>query len=366
MDYRAHNFFPGPAALPLEVLEQAREELVGYRGHGMSLMEMSHRTEAYERLNEETQELLLSILGLPKGYRALFMGGGASTQFALVPLNLLGPGRKGWYAITGQFAEKAYEEARTVGDAAVVASSKAMGWSVVPSAEELKVPESESGQVAYLHITVNNTIEGSRYPVLPEVGEVPLIGDVTSEVLSRTMDYSRFGLFYAGAQKNLGPAGVTVVVLREELLKQASTSIPTIFRYETYVKHRSLYNTPPVHSVYMLRLVLEWVQRQGGVAALERRNVEKARLLYDVMDASRGFYRGVVAQPYRSVMNITWRMADEALERMFVEASEREGFAGLAGHRSVGGLRASAYNAVPVEACRALAEFMTEFQRRHG
>lgn len=362
MEHRVHNFYPGPAALPLEVLEQAQEELVNYKGRGMSLMEMSHRSPAYEKLNGETQELLLRLLGLEEGYRALFMGGGASTQFALVPMNFLRPGTVGSYSLTGQFSEKAYEEARTVGEVQTAASTKAEGWKRVPSPGELELADN----TAYLHITVNNTIEGSRYNEFPDLGEVPLIADMTSEILSRRLDYSRFALFYAGAQKNLGPAGVTVAVIREDLLSRAVNTIPTIFRYETYVKQNSLYNTPPMHSIYMLRLVLEWTEKQGGVEALEQRNREKAKAIYDVLDASGGFYQGIVEKPYRSDMNITWRMRDEALERQFVEESERNGFAGLAGHRSVGGLRASAYNAVPVEACRALADFMTDFQRRYG
>ncbi|TBL81885.1 3-phosphoserine/phosphohydroxythreonine transaminase [Paenibacillus thalictri] len=359
---RVYNFNPGPAALPLEVLEQAKEQFVAYGGEGMSLMEMSHRSGTVEQLMEETQMLLLEALALPAGYHVLFMGGGASSQFALIPMNFIGAGRPGSYVLTGSFAEKAYEEAALVGETAVAASSKAQKWAALPEQGDLSI----AANSAYVHITVNNTIEGSQYRELPDTGDVPLIGDMTSDILSCRRDLSRFAMVYAGAQKNLGPAGVTAVVIRDDFAKEARSDIPVIFRYGTYVKNRSLYNTPPVHSIYMVNLVLQWVREQGGVAALEQRNRTKAKLLYDTIDASGGFYKGMVENKHRSIMNITWRMQDEALEKRFVQESEREGFAGLAGHRSVGGMRASAYNAVPLAACEALAAFMKHFQQRHG
>ncbi|TVY11816.1 3-phosphoserine/phosphohydroxythreonine transaminase [Paenibacillus cremeus] len=359
---RTYNFNPGPAALPLEVLEQAKEELVEYEGRGMSITEMSHRSPVYERVHEETQELLRELLQLPSTYRVLLMGGGASAQFALLPMNFLTPDRAGAYVLTGSFSEKAYEEARTVGTAVAVASTKLQQWACLPQPEDIVVPP----DAAYVHLTTNNTIEGSQFTAFPETGEVPLIGDMTSDLLSRDIELSPFSMMYAGAQKNLGPAGVTVVLLREELLEQASEQIPAILRYKTFAANNSLYNTPPVHAVYMMRLVLQWAKRQGGVAALEQRNREKARRIYEVIDGSGGFYQGVIETPYRSMMNITWRMASEELEQRFVAESEQHGFDGLAGHRSVGGLRASAYNAVPLAACEALADFMRAFQERHG
>ncbi|WP_199618677.1 3-phosphoserine/phosphohydroxythreonine transaminase [Paenibacillus alkalitolerans] len=362
MIYRINNFNPGPAALPLEVLQEAQKEFVEYGGRGMSVMEMSHRSKDVERLNEETQQLLLEILGLPPGYRILFMGGGASTQFALVPLNFLKSGTVGRYIVSGSFSEKAYMEAITVGKAEIIASSKAHNWRRLPDLNDVQL----GADTAYVHMTTNNTIEGSQFRALPATGQVPLIGDMTSDILSRRFDYTKFSMFYASAQKNLGCAGVTVAVIREEMLKECPERIPAIFRYSTFVQHNSLYNTPPVHSVYMMKLVLEWVKRQGGVAELEKRNIEKANLLYDVIDVSGGFYRGFIEKPYRSLMNITWRMSDVELEKRFVQESERNGFDGLAGHRSVGGLRASAYNAVSVESCRALADFMIDFQKRNG
>lgn len=359
---RIHNFNPGPAALPLDVLKQAQQEFAEYGKHGMSLMEMSHRSKEVEQLNEETQRLLLEALDLRSGYRVLFMGGGASMQFALVPLNFLNTGKVGRYILSGSFSEKAYLEAQTVGKAAVLASSKEHDWVRLPVVNDVQL----GTDTAYVHITTNNTIEGSQFQVFPATGPVPLIGDMTSDILSRKIDFTKFSMLYAAAQKNLGPAGVTVAVIHEELLKECAERIPAILKYSTYVQHKSLYNTPPVHSIYMMKLVLEWVKRQGGVTELEKHNFEKANLLYDVIDASGGFYKGIVEKPCRSMMNITWRMLDVKLEERFVQESERNGFDGLTGHRSVGGLRASAYNAVPAQACRALADFMTDFQKRNG
>jgi phosphoserine aminotransferase len=362
MTTRIYNFNPGPAALPLQVLQQAQEELVNYQHAGMSLMEMSHRSQYVEQLNEETQRLLLEALGLEKGYHALFMGGGASTQFALIPMNFLLPQKKAGYMLSGSFSEKAYKEATYVGKVQITASSKEQHWRNVPTMLE----QDCDPDFSYIHLTTNNTIEGSRYTEIPRTGEVPIIADMTSDILSRKLISHKFSMIYAGAQKNLGPAGVTAVILREDMLSNSSKDIPVIMRYETFAKDRSLYNTPPVHSIYMMNLVLKWVVEQGGVEQLEKRNAEKARMLYDVIDSSGGFYQGIIMQADRSDMNITWRMANEEMEQRFVKESEQCGFDGLAGHRSVGGLRASAYNAVPVEACKALADFMIEFQRRNG
>jgi phosphoserine aminotransferase len=359
---RIYNFNPGPAALPLEVLQKAEREFVEYGNYGMSLMEMSHRSKAVEELIEETEQLFHELLGLTEGYRTLFMSGGASAQFALVPLNLLKAGKRGGYILSGSFSEKAYQEALAVGEAEVLASGKEHRWSRVPEIAGIRMDE----DIAYVHMTTNNTIEGSQFYELPETGSTPLIGDMTSDILSRKLDWSRFAMFYAAAQKNLGPAGLTVAVIRDDLLKECNEHIPTIFRYGTYAKNHSLYNTPPVHSIYMMKLMLQWTQRQGGVAEMEERNARKAALLYDVIDASGEFYMGVVDRPYRSKMNVTWRMRDEELEKQFVREAECAGFVGLAGHRSVGGLRASAYNAVPVEACEALAQFMIDFKRKKG
>ncbi|MFB9274094.1 3-phosphoserine/phosphohydroxythreonine transaminase [Cohnella cellulosilytica] len=359
---RSWNFNPGPAALPLEVLEQAKEAFVEYGDQGLSLLEMSHRSKTVERIVEETERLLLELIDLPSGYRVLFMGGGASAQFALVSMNFLRAGTIARYLVSGSFAEKAYREALTVGQAEVLASGKAEGWKRLPDVRQLKVRT----DTAYVHMTTNNTIEGSQFRDFPDTGTVPLIGDMTSDILSRRLDWTKFALIYAAAQKNLGPAGVTAVIVKEELLRAGSADIPAIFQYRTYADNHSLYNTPPVHAIYMMKLMLEWAARQGGIPELEKRNERKIGLLYEAIDAGDGFYRGIVEKPYRSTMNATWRMADEELEKRFALESEREGFIGLAGHRSVGGLRASAYNAVPEEACKALAEFMNDFRRRRG
>lgn len=363
---RAYNFNAGPAALPLEVLRQAQEELIEFGGKGMSLMEMSHRSKPVERMMEETQQLLAELLGLPEGYQALFMGGGASTQFALIPMNFLPADKVGHYVLSGSFSEKAYQEAAVVGETNILASGKTDKWKKLP---ELTNPLSlqDNNNAAYVHLTTNNTIEGTQFRELLDVGEVPLIGDMTSDMLSRKLDWKKLGFLYAGAQKNLGPAGVTVAIVREDLLQVcAERTIPTILKYATFASNQSLYNTPPVHSIYVMKLVLEWTKRQGGVAEMERRAALRTGMLYETIDASGGFYTGFAVKEARSLMNVTWRMQDETLEKRFVQEAGQNGFEGLAGHRSVGGLRASAYNAVPVEACEALAQFMRDFQRRNG
>ncbi|MBD0381772.1 3-phosphoserine/phosphohydroxythreonine transaminase [Paenibacillus sedimenti] len=362
MTKRLYNFNPGPAALPLEVLKQAQEQFVDYQGMGISLMEMSHRSRAVEELNLETQQLLLKLLGLKDDYDVLFMGGGASTQFALLPLNFLPQDKTANYVLTGSFADKAYKEATHVGHTHVAASAKEQNWQSIPVFTEADLAPNS----AYAHITLNNTIEGSRYQDIPDVGNTPLVADMTSDILSRKLDLNRFSMIYAGAQKNLGPAGVTVVVIRKDWLEQGSKRIPEILRYMTFAGHKSLYNTPPVHSIYMMNLVLKWTVQQGGVEQLEQQNAAKAKLIYDVIDASGGFYQGIIDAKDRSDMNITWRMANEDMQRKFIKESEAKGFEGLAGHRSVGGLRASAYNGVSLEACRALADYMADFAKKQG
>lgn len=363
MEKRAHNFNPGPAALPLEVLEQAKREFTAYGDAGMSLLEMSHRSKPVERMIGETRELLAELLGIPANYRILFMGGGASAQFALIPLNFLGAAQVGQYALSGSFSDKAYQEAKAVGRADVFASGKTDGWRKLP---DLGAPK-PAPDAAYVHLTTNNTIEGTQFGALPDTGDVPLIADMTSDMLSRGVDWTKLAFAYAGAQKNLGPAGVTVAIVREDLLETSKArNIPAILKYDTFAANDSLYNTPPVHAIYVMKLVLEWTKRQGGAAEMERRSVRRSGLLYETIDASGGFYEGFADRTARSRMNVTWRMRDEALETRFVRDAERQGLVGLAGHRSVGGLRASIYNAVPVASAEALAEFMRDFQRRNG
>ncbi|MEX2415712.1 MAG: 3-phosphoserine/phosphohydroxythreonine transaminase [Paenibacillaceae bacterium] len=359
---RAYNFNAGPAALPLEVLQRAQEELVDYRGIGMSVMEISHRSKEFEAINDEAQSLLKELLNIPTGYKVLFLQGGASTQFAMVPMNLLLAGKTAAFVHTGSWAEKAYKEAKLFGNAVIAASSEADQFTSVPSLNEIHIPEN----AAYLHITSNETIGGVQYRDYPQTGSVSLIADMSSDIASRPFDVSRFALIYAGAQKNLGPSGVTVVIAREDLLQDSLKSLPTMLRYGTHVENNSLYNTPPAYSVYMVKLVLEWIKEKGGLQVIEQNNKDKTSLIYNTIDQSGGFYQGVAARDYRSLMNITFRMDNENLEKQFIKESESLGFVGLKGHRSVGGLRASTYNAVPYESCSALQQFMVDFQRRNG
>ncbi|UOF90645.1 3-phosphoserine/phosphohydroxythreonine transaminase [Fodinisporobacter ferrooxydans] len=361
---RAWNFNAGPSALPLPVLEKAQKELVNFRESGMSVMELSHRSALYEGVHNEAIELLKELLQIPDGYQVLFLQGGASLQFSMIPMNFLQEGMRAGYVLTGSWSEKALKEATILKqETYVAASTKEESYRRIPGLDELKL---EQGS-AYLHITSNNTIYGSEWAEYPDTGEIPLIADMSSDILSRPVDVSKFGMIYAGAQKNLGPSGVTVVILRSDLIEKARTDIPTMLRYDIHNKNNSLYNTPPTFGIYMLGLVLKWVQQLGGVQAVEARNQEKAQLIYNAIDESNGFYTGHVSDKMsRSLMNITFRLPSEALEKEFLSQAKAQGFVGLNGHRSVGGCRASAYNAVPVEACQALRDFMIEFQRAHG
>lgn len=362
MSKRAYNFNAGPAALPLEVLQLAEQELVDYQGAGMSIMEMSHRGAIYEQLNNETQQLLSKLLGIPSNYKILFMQGGASTQFAMIPMNLLGAGQVGAYVMTGSWADKALKEAKLIGDTTVVASSAEHKFNQMPDLSAIDVP----ANAAYLHVTSNETIEGTQFKQFPTGQAAPLIADMSSDILSRPLNVEQFGMIYAGAQKNLGPSGVTIVIVREDLVEKSPTTIPTMFRYDTHVKNNSLYNTPPSFSVYLVNRMLRWIDSKGGVAAIKQYNQEKTSLIYNVIDQSNGFYRGFADLGSRSPMNITFRIHTEELEKQFVKEAEQQGFVGLKGHRSVGGLRASTYNAVPRESCQALADFMIDFSKRNG
>ncbi|UVI31800.1 3-phosphoserine/phosphohydroxythreonine transaminase [Paenibacillus spongiae] len=362
MTKRAYNFNAGPAALPLEVLQQAQEQLVDYEGAGMSIMEMSHRGEIYEKVHNEAISLLRELYEIPANYKVLLLQGGASTQFAMIPMNLLKSGQVGSYVMTGSWADKAIKEAKLIGETAVAATSEADKFNRIPNISDIQIPANS----AYLHVTSNETIEGTQYKQFPVTNEVPLIADMSSDIMSKPIDVSKFGMIYAGAQKNLGPSGVTIVIAREDLVSESPKSIPTMLRYDTHVKNNSLYNTPPSFSVYLANLMLKWVQAKGGAAAIEQYNRDKTKLIYDTIDQSGGFYRGFADTDSRSVMNITFRIQTEELEKQFVKESEQHGFVGLKGHRSVGGLRASTYNAVPLESCKALAEFMSDFQKRNG
>jgi phosphoserine aminotransferase len=356
------NFNAGPAMLPPAVLEQVRGELRDYHGTGMSIMEMSHRSKEFEAVNAAAEATFKRLLGAGDGYRVVFVQGGASTQFAMVPLNFLPSGRSADFLMTGAWAEKAHEEAAALGGARVAASTKHDGYRRVPRPEEIALGPAP----AYVHLTSNETIHGTQWHTFPDVGNRPLVADMSSDILSRPIDTRRFALIYAGAQKNLGPAGVTAVLLRESWLASANPHVPTMLRYATHVKNSSLYNTPPTFGVYVLGLVLQWIEGLGGLKAMAERNAAKAGLVYEAIDRSGGYYRGHAEPGSRSLMNVTFRLPSEALEKQFVAESQGASMVGLAGHRSVGGIRASLYNAVPPEACRALAAFMDDFARRNG
>jgi phosphoserine aminotransferase len=356
------NFNAGPAMLPPPVLEQVQAELRDYHGRGMSIMEMSHRGKEFEAVNAEAEAVFKRLLGLGDGYRVVFLQGGASTQFAMLPLNYLPAGASADYLLTGAWAEKAYEEAAALGQARVAASTKGESYRRVPRPDEIDLGPAP----AYVHLTSNETIQGIQWHAFPDVGDRPLVADMSSDILSRPFDAGRFSLIYAGAQKNLGPAGVTAVLIRESWLAGASKAVPTMLRYAMHVKNNSLYNTPPTFALYVLHLVLRWIEKGGGLPAMAERNADKARIVYEAIDRSGGFYRGHAAPESRSRMNVTFRLPAEALEKRFVAETEKAGMIGLAGHRSVGGIRASLYNAVGPEACRALASFMDDFARRGG
>ncbi len=359
---KVYNFNAGPAILPQAVLERARAELLDYQGRGMSIMEMSHRSKEFEAINSGAEAAFKRLIGVGDDYRVLFVQGGASTQFAMLPMNFLPPGGAADYIVTGAWGEKAQEEASKFGRANIAASTKDSNYSRNPRADEITL----SDDAAYVHLTSNETIQGVQFPAFPDVGAHPLVADMSSDILSRPIDASKFALIYAGAQKNLGPSGVTVVLIRQSWLDTAAKTPPTMLRYGTHAKNNSLYNTPPVFGVYMLNLVLEWIEENGGVEGMAARNEQKAAIIYNAIDGSNGFYRGHAAPADRSRMNVTFRLPSEALEKQFVAESVAANMVGLAGHRSVGGIRASIYNAMTPEGCQALAAFMGEFARKNG
>ncbi|MGH2545011.1 MAG: 3-phosphoserine/phosphohydroxythreonine transaminase, partial [Ardenticatenaceae bacterium] len=332
---RVYNFSPGPATLPQSVLEQVQAELLDYRGQGMSILEMSHRSKAYEEINAQAEERFKRLVSAGDDYRVIFMQGGASTQFALVPLNFLPDGAVADYVLTGNWSEKALEEAQAIGQTHIAANSREEGYRRIPRQEELSLSENP----AYVHITSNNTIYGTQFHYWPDVGDLPLVVDMSSDVMSRPFDANKFALVYAGAQKNIGPAGVTVVLLRKAWLERVARPQPTMFRYNTFVEKDSLYNTPPVFSIYVLNLVLGWIEENGGLEGMERRNQQKAGYVYDAIDRSGGFYRGYAEPGSRSLMNITFILPDEELTRQFLQQAAAEKLVGLKGYRTLGGIR---------------------------
>jgi phosphoserine aminotransferase len=360
--HRTYNFNAGPSALPFSVLEKAQAELIDFRGTGMSVMELSHRSHTYEEVHNQAINSLKELLSIPDSYEVLFLQGGASLQFSMIPMNFLKPGNKASYIMTGSWSEKAFSEAKLFGDVYHAASTKEGNYRSIPKVEDIQYHNEDS----YLHLTSNNTIYGTQWKNFPDSGNVPLIADMSSDILSKPIDVNKFALIYAGAQKNLGPSGVTVVIIRKDLLEQANTSIPTMLKYSTHAKNNSLYNTPPTFGIYMLGEVLNWVRQLGGLTAISNQNEQKAKFIYDVIDTSNGFYVGHAVPESRSLMNITFNLETEELEKKFLERAKSEGFVGISGHRSIGGCRVSAYNAVPIEACKAFSEFMIDFQTKNS
>lgn len=362
MANRVINFNAGPSALPLPVLERAREELLDYAGTGMSIMEHSHRGRAYEAVHDEAIALVRELLGFGDSHEVLLQHGGAHHAFATVPMNLLAADRSADYVVTGHWGERAFDEAKTVGRARAAGPDLDGRYTRIPSQGEHRF----DADAAYVHLTSNNTIEGTQYDAWPDTGAVPLVADMSSDFLWRRFDVQRFGLVYACAQKNVGPSGLTVVLVRRDVLARCRTDIPKVFRYGVHAENRSLYNTPPTFAIYLARETLRWIKGLGGLDAIEARNRTKSSTLYGAIDAAGGFYRCPVAPAARSHMNVVFRLPDEALEGRFVSACEKAGMVGVKGHRSVGGIRVSIYNAVSPEDVSTLADFMREFARTHG
>jgi phosphoserine aminotransferase len=358
---RVYNFNAGPAALPLAALERARDELIDFRGSGMSIIEHSHRGKEYEAVHDEAEALVRELLSVSDQYHVLFLQGGASQQFAMVPMNFLPQGKSADYILTGGWSEKALDEAKIVGQTRVASTTADGGkYTRIPAESELELDP----KAAYVHLTSNNTLFGTQWFDFPQTGNVPLVADMSSDFLWRKFDVSRFGLVYAGAQKNAGPSGIVIVIVRKDWVEQGRKDIPKIFRYKTHADNRSLYNTPPTFSVYLVRNVLSWIKDQGGLSAIEKMNREKGRVLYGAIDAAPDFYRAPVEKKSRSLMNVVFRLPSEALEEQFVSEAKKAKMVGIKGHRSVGGIRVSTYNAVSLEAVQAMASFMSNFEKK--
>ena len=358
---RVHNFSSGPAVMPLPVLEEAQRDLISLPGVGMSVMEISHRSKTFEDILGRAIEDIRALASVPANYKILMLQGGASLQFSMVPMNLLGAGATADYIDTGSWADKGIKEAKKVGKVNVAATTKGDGYNRIPAQSELTLTPG----VAYVHMTSNNTIEGTQWKGLPDVGDAPLVTDSSSDIFHAPIDVGRFGLIYAGAQKNLGPSGVTLVIVRDDLLARSADALPTMMNYKVHAENNSLYNTPNTFGIYILGLTVKWLRSMGGLPAIARVNQRKAAKVYAEIDCT-GFYRGTAQKDSRSIMNLTFRLATEELEKQFVKESTAAGLDGLKGHRSVGGMRASIYNAFPEEGVDALVDFMREFERKRG
>jgi phosphoserine aminotransferase len=359
--HRVYNFAAGPAVLPVPVLEEIQRDLIALPGVGMSILEISHRSKTFESILERAEADIRALADIPSNYRVLFLQGGASTQFSMVPMNLLGAGATADYIDTGSWADKAIKEAKKVGKVNVAATTKADNYARIPAQSELKLTQG----AAYVHMTSNNTIEGTEWKALPDVGGAPLVNDTSSDMFSRPIDIQKHALLYAGAQKNMGPAGVTVVIIRDDMLARSQPTLPTMLNYSVHAENKSLYNTPPAFAVYALGLVMKWLRDVGGLGAIATVNERKAAKLYAEIDRT-GFYRGTASKDSRSLMNVTFRLGSEEMENRFIKESTAAGLDGLKGHRAVGGMRASIYNAFPEQGVDALVAFMREFERTRG
>lgn len=359
---RVYNFSAGPSVLPLSVLETAAKEMTEYGTSGQSVMEMSHRSKEYQTIFDETVALLRELMGIPDDYEVLMLQGGASSQFAMIPLNLMTGSGKADFVLTGQWATKAYKEAARYGEANVVASSKDKTFSYIPKLDSSTFTKDAD----YFHICMNNTIYGTKWNVLPETGDVPLVADISSCILSEPIDVKKFGLLYAGAQKNVAPAGLTIVIVRKDLLGHAMDITPTMFNYVTHADNGSMFNTPPCYAIYVAGLVLKWIKKDfGSLDAMKEHNEKKAKILYDFLDESR-LFRGTVVKEDRSLMNVPFVTGNEDMDAKFVAEAKKAGFVNLKGHRTVGGMRASIYNAMPIEGVEKLVEFMQKFEKENA
>src|SRR5213080_3210986 len=361
---RVHNFNAGPAALPLPVLERIREELLDWRGSGMSVMEMSHRSPEFESINAAAEQKLRNLLGISDDYAVIFVQGGGSMQFTMAPMNLALPGKPIDVLHTGTWTAKAIGELKKGFPHNIAASTESEKFARLPRRDEIKF----SPDASYVHLCTNNTIEGTQWNALPETGAVPLVADMSSDIASRPLDVKKYGLIFAGAQKNLGPSGVTIIIIRKDLAERADKNLPTLLQYRTHVKEKSLYHTPPTFAIYIIGLVMEWIDSLGGITAIQKRNEAKAKLLYDTIDTSNGYFKCPVEKDSRSRMNVVFRIAggDEAVEKEFARQAEAAALVGTPGHRSVGGMRISLYNAVELPAVEALTGFLKDFQRKRG
>lgn len=361
MEKRIYNFSAGPCTLPEEVMLEAQKDFYSYKGQGLSVMEMSHRSKSYDEIIVDAEKDLRELLNVSDDYSVMFLQGGATLQFSMIPLNLMPPVNKADYIITGAWSKKALKEAKRVGEVNVAATSEESNFNFIPKQEALKL----NADASYVHFTSNNTIFGTEFKTEPEVGNVPLVCDASSNILSKVIDVNKYGLIYAGAQKNMGPAGVALVIVKKSLLERSPESLHTYLNYNTHASKGSMYNTPPTYTIYIMGLVYKWLLKNGGLEAMQKVNEDKAKMLYDAIDNSDGYYKGSAAVEDRSFMNVTFNLQNEELEKKFVAEAATKDFSGLKGHRSVGGVRASIYNAFPTKGVADLIEFMKDFKNNN-